>query len=364
MKRLLSIGAIAFALCATSQTLESEDFNSLTIGNVGTNIALETAGQAGFFTNSTNGTTEATTSTNAANSNFQIVANAVNTTQGLQLIGPNGNEGVRQILKNGFTNSWETRTAGNEIVEAEATFNTGANTTSENALSFRLGGTDTRTATNGNPLTIGGLEYDSMTGELLGIAYLDNQATMQTGTFAFSLGANNSELIIPVNTQVRIGFSYNATNGRVRWVVSFGTVTRAAFFENPAFVVPNIIPDFSQILLFAGATNGVASTYRIDNTVVRAAATDGLLNAEEVKMDQGNVLRLFPNPVNATLNLQATNGTINTLSIYSITGALIEEVAVSNLDYSKNVSSYATGMYLVKAQMDNGSSQTIKFIKQ
>ena len=73
MKKLLLLFISLTASSLFSQAINSENFNSLAIGNVGSVITGTSAGAGGLYTYASNGTAP-TTATNAANTNFQIVS--------------------------------------------------------------------------------------------------------------------------------------------------------------------------------------------------------------------------------------------------------------------------------------------------
>jgi len=83
MKKTLLIAGLLLSSYFTvnAQVLQSENFNALTVGNIGTDITGMTAGQGGFFTQSSAG------GTNAAASNFQIVADNAAHANVLQVTG-------------------------------------------------------------------------------------------------------------------------------------------------------------------------------------------------------------------------------------------------------------------------------------
>ena len=73
MKKILLLSFVFSISFVNAQVIQSEDFNGLTLGEVGTDITGATAGQGGFYTGSSNGAAP-TTTTNAGNSNFEIIA--------------------------------------------------------------------------------------------------------------------------------------------------------------------------------------------------------------------------------------------------------------------------------------------------
>jgi len=69
---------------------------------------------------------------------------------------------------------------------------------------------------------------------------------------------------------------------------------------------------------------------------------------------------IYPNPTTGILNITTGNETVNTVSIYSLTGAKIKEF--SRLT-SVNLSDISVGMYLLKVTTDSGKVFTNKVIK-
>src|SRR5690606_6964633 len=208
-KLLLSISILATSFAFAQEAL-NETFESYTIGDIGTDITGMTPGQGMWLTTSTNGTAP-TTTTNAGNSNFQIVASGGANGQVLQITGPNGDKGTRYMTLPGLPGFWASRTAGNDIIEIEYDFFTGAATSSANnmrALIYDLTGTK----------IVAGLSFVMSTKVISGVAYYDNTAGGgAVGNYLFNLGTAAAPSIeLPANTWVRIGMSFNYATGQVR----------------------------------------------------------------------------------------------------------------------------------------------------
>ena len=137
MKRILLTLALTASTITFAQTLQSENFNSLNTANIGTDFAGAIAGQGGWLTASSNGAAP-TTSTNAGNSNYQVVATGNGGTKGLQITGPNGDKGQRFMWKDGLNTAWAARTAGNNVIEVEYDFYTGPTSDSRTQIGIRL----------------------------------------------------------------------------------------------------------------------------------------------------------------------------------------------------------------------------------
>ena len=67
-------------------------------------------------------------------------------------------------------------------------------------------------------------------------------------------------------------------------------------------------------------------------------------------------LMVYPNPANAQVTIESPVSTLERISVYSITGVLLLEKAVSANQVTIDVSGFATGTYFVKATTKNASS--------
>jgi len=358
-KLLLTIMAVAATSALSAQVFHSEDFNALTIGDVGTVFDYTAQGQGGFLTFASNGAAGSTT-TNAGNSNFQIVAGGEMMTNGLQVVGPDGDDGFRQVAQPPF--DWTTRTAGNEFIEVEFSFNTGPATNSVNFFRWILRSDDGTTSRNAVAI-----QYESGTGELVGLAALNNNGT--EGLFGFDLGTDAAgaaaPLVLPANTWVRVGISYDTVTGEVRWKSDFSNVD--ASFTNAAFLITGQTPDDFISISFDGSTagppvvaNAAAHTIVMDNMEVRASAADTLLSAEDAALDAADIT-IFPNPSTDRLNI-SSDVELTSFSILDFSGRVIK---TADLDGSSSIdtTSLSTGTYLLQLSNDNGTT-TQQFVKK
>ncbi|WP_091464904.1 hypothetical protein [Flavobacterium urocaniciphilum] len=96
MKKLLMIAFVS-PIFTFAQSLQADQFTTLTPGNISTTITGTPAGQDNWFTFASNGAAP-TTSTNAAVTNFQATATG-NPANGIVITGPNGDKGSRYMWK-------------------------------------------------------------------------------------------------------------------------------------------------------------------------------------------------------------------------------------------------------------------------
>jgi hypothetical protein len=355
MKKILqSISLLFLANVASSQVLLSEDFNGMTVGNVGTVITGATAGQGDWFTaNSTGGT-------NANNNNYQVVSQAGNNV--LQITGSDAATGTRFMWKDGLVDTWAARTIGNDIIEVEFDYNPSVASTSLNGFRVYLYSDEATPkvlagigcATN---TTVSGVPFANV---VQGFAYW--VSTPGTGTYAFGLGPSATvPIVLNANETVRLGFSFNTVTGEVRWkgpgvdIAWMGTAT------NPVVTV-GIQPGEVDFLVTAGTGNVVADSSFFDNLVVRASATDTLLAVAENSLV--NTFSVYPNPANDIVTISSNEVKMNVIEMTDINGRVVKNVNLNGVNESQlNISDLAQGVYMLKINSENGVS-TKKVIKE
>lgn len=347
MKKTLLYLFLCVCSSAFSQLLQSDNFNALTVGNVGTDITGVTAGQDSWLTFSTNGTAP-TTSTNASNANFQISASGNTSSKGLLFQGPNGDKGSRFMWKSGLITAWNARTSGNNILEVEYDFYTGSSTTSTAQSGIRLYGLD---GTNSRVLC--GYVYNSNTRILQGVAYLDNAGTL--GTFLITLQTGG--LILNANTWYRVGFGYDTTTGEPYWKFD----TNPSVSVNPVSFSGPFVPSEVDFVMAVPATNTVTTNIVFDNYVAKASNTDTLLSTDS-NVITNNTFTVYPNPTSSILNISNPNNVeIKNISVVDINGRIVKNQSDSLSQI--NVSDLNAGVYFVNIEAAEGKT-TKKFIKQ
>ena len=350
MKKTLLFSLLFSSVFSFAQVLQSENFNTLTIGNVGTDITGVTPGQGSWLTFSSNGTAP-TTSTNAANTNFQIVSSGNSSSQGLLLQGPNGDKGSRFMWKDGFETAWNARTTGNNIVEVEYDFFTGPATTSTVQSGVRLYGVDGATTR-----VLCGYVYNSNTRILQGVAYLNNAGTF--GTFLITLQTGG--LVLNADTWYRVGFGYDTTTGEPYWKFD----SNPSVSVNPANFSGPFDPIEVDFVMAVPTTNATSADMTFDNYVAKASNTDTLLNTSLIEASQ-NSISIYPNPANDVINVAVTNSngivSIEKATITDINGRTIKNVA-SVTNNQINVSDLNSGIYFLTIETAEGNT-TKKFIK-
>lgn len=349
MKKLLLSALIFSAFTMSAQVGVNENFETYTVGNIGTDLTGATPGQGAWLTTGNNGAAP-TTTTNAANSNFSIVDVGGANGKVLQMVGPNGDKGTRLMTQAGLPLFWSTRTAGNNIMEIEFDLFTGTATTSTNAARVLI-------YDETNTKILSGLSFSMNTKVISGVAYYDNSAAAggSVGNYLFNLGT--LPVVLPTSTWVRVGLSYNYNTGEVRW-------------KGPGFdgfiigAAPAINPDRALVTVVSGATaaapNLVAATVHYDGFVLRAVPTGSLLNVNSQPSLAGLVV--YPNPVNDVLYFSDAKS-LTAVSFTDLNGRIVLSQQLNGEDQtSVDVSKLSSGVYLMTTQSDSASS-TKKIIK-
>jgi hypothetical protein len=351
MKKLLLLLLISSSSYIGAQTLQEDNFNTLTLGDVGTDNTGLTAGQGGYFTSTSNGAAP-TTGSNSSTTNFQVVASGNETTQGLKITSSNGNKGSRFLWKDGLLDAWALRVEGNEIIEVEYDFFTGPATTSTAQSGVRLYGTDD-TVTPAVARVLNGYVYNANTRVLQGVAYLNNAGTF--GTFLITLTTGG--LILTADTWYRAGFAYDTTTGETTWkVATVYTALPAANWAGP------FVPDEVDFVSAVPTTNAAASDFIVDNYTVKATESEALLGVSTVAQKVN--FTVSPNPANDFVSINSSvNTSISNVEMFDLNGRLVKSVKVDNLSStSVNINDLSTGVYMMKITSENGivSKKVIK----
>ena len=360
-KTLLALAFAGFGFAVNAQEIVNENFDAYFPGNLGSDITGTTSSN-GIFTLSTNGAAP-TTSTNAANENFQIVENTAPHLNVMQLTGANGNKGGRIFWFENFQPLWGERDADKNIVEVEFDLYTGAaGGTSQNTLDLRVDGDAAGTQ------VLTGFTFNTKTLVLRGIAYYNAPAPGGLGSYIFYLGGGQNNVTLPANTWVRLGASFNKTTGQVYWKgyngstsLFNGQVMGAGAGMDPFEV--NFISLTGTTTVAPVVTNTAASVLLLDNFKIKASSTDTLLAVDEVVISE-NAFAVYPNPASNVINVSNENYKITSVSISDLNGRIVKQSAFDNLSKVElNVSDLSSGVYMMNIKSAQGEV-TKKIVKQ
>jgi hypothetical protein len=358
-KTLLLIGAFAVSLTSSGQVLQQETFDNLTLGNVGTAFDGSTAGQASLLTFASNGAASSTTTTttNAGNSNFIIASAAGAANQTVDITGPNGNEGGRFLWQAGLDTSWTARTAGNDVIDIEYTFNTGPATTSRTRVGMTLYDSAF------NPIV--GYFYSTDTGILTGQARLNNGGNIANFNINFATGG----LSLTVDTNYSLGMSYNVVTGEVLWKLdpAAGNIS-----VNSAVYLSGLVPTELNFVVTAApfsatatpptTPNALAATRSFFDFKAEAVVTSDLLTTSEELLNDVSV-KVYPNPTTDILNITSDTQQFTAVEIVDLNGRLIKSLEVDTNNVTANVQELKPGLYILNISNKEGTVSR-KFIKE
>ncbi|WP_396199378.1 T9SS type A sorting domain-containing protein [Flavobacterium sp.] len=337
-----ALGAFSFA---NAQEFFYDNYNTLTVGNIGTNLAGTVLGQGGYYTYGGTGATNAT---------FQVVSDTPTQGNVVQMTGSATATGTWYLFKD-ITAGWAARTTGNNILNVEFDIFTGGATTSKNTARVYIFNSDGSTV-------LGGLSLNLETKAISGIAYYDpnNGGVNPIGTYSFNLGASNAVINLTASSWVRLGLSYD-------------TVTKDVVWKGPGFWVGvtgatpatgTTAPSEIDYLHTAGTGNTVSATSKFDNLMVRANATENLLGNSSFNTTKAVFSIVYPNPVTDFASISLVDTTINAITVMDINGRIVKSGNSNELATAKiDLSDLTAGIYLMKIETDNGVS-TEKIIKK
>ena len=324
----------------SAQNLQSENFDALTVGNVGTDITGNSAGQGGLIIQATAGSGQ--------NSDFQIVNEGGSQGNVLQITGSATATGNRFVWKDELNTSWASRTSGNDVIEVEYDFFTGAASTSKNSSGVRI--------YNSSFQTIGGFSFNPETKILTGLArQLNDMGTAQL--YRFSLGSNNTAITLVASTWYRIGLAFNKTTGEVIW-------RGPGFYTGANSSDSGADPFEVDFIVLPGTGNALSFNAKVDDYTIKATATEDLLDTKDYSSNLADRIKLFPNPVEDILHFSISNSTaITKVEFIDSNGKLVKSIPIKNIYNNPiNTSELSKGLYLLNIFSVEGKA-TKKFIK-
>lgn len=185
-------------------------------------------------------------------------------------------------------------------------------------------------------------------------------------SFNIGSGFGNSVLSIalPKDGKIIVGGSFYSYQGYqsvhlIRLNTDGSIDTRASEFDSSSSTSVNSINLQSDGKIIIG---GDFTAYRGNSnsaSLIQLKGTEIALSNEDF-IKQNKSFSLWPNPVKNTLNINSLNESNYSLKIYDLLGKLIYEK--ENVNTSIDVSSFKSGLYLIKIKAENGETSQ-KFIK-
>ena len=334
MKKTLFFGLILSTGLFSAQVLESDNYNSYTLGNVGTEFTGTTPGQGGMYLY------------NGVATDYQIASVDATHGQSLQITGgaTAASASSRYVWKDAATGlepAWAARTAGNDFLVGDLEIYTGTATGAH-----RIG--SAIYATDGTGIV--GITYNSSTKTINGLARLDNGTT---ASFYNITGLTTTTW--PANTWIKVGYSYDYTTGTITYTFDGTTVTLSiAGYTTPA----NLDASEHDIIMPYVTGNTATMTAAVDNVTLEAnsVAHLGTSNVGQIGDLQ---LSVFPNPTTDVLNINSQSK-VKAVKVYDATG---KKANVTLQGKRIDVRNLAKGVYILNVTTENGT-ESVKFIKK
>ncbi|MFH6992854.1 T9SS type A sorting domain-containing protein [Flavobacterium sp. FlaQc-48] len=184
------------------------------------------------------------------------------------------------------------------------------------------------------------------------------------GSGGLLVGFNDavSSIILQPNGQIVVGGNFtkfqNIEQSFLIRLNSNGTKD-STFDIQPGFNnnITAIYQQSDNKILVGGFFNNYKATP--SSFLIRIKGTETNLSNEDFSTEK-SMFSIWPNPAKNTLNIHSLNENNYSVKIYDLSGKLI--YSKENLSNSIDVSSFTSGMYLIKIKAENGETSQ-KFIK-
>ncbi|RCU42542.1 T9SS type A sorting domain-containing protein [Chryseobacterium lacus] len=333
---------MALACCSSfvqAQLLESDNYESYTLGSIATATNGTTVGQGGMYLY------------NGAATDYQIVAGDATHGKYLQVI--TGSDGTaassRYVFKtDNIDTGWANRTAGNNIIKGSFDLYTGTSTNKHNSGMSIFG------ATAG----IVGIRYNSQTKTITGLANI----LPTGGTADFYIITGLTPDTFPANTWIKLGFSYNKTTGAITYSINGVSQTLTVTGAGP---VSGLDPEELDVysnptrLNATDPVNVGPTTFGIDNYRVEASDNSTLATTDVIVKNTESLIAIGPNPTVDYLNI-LTAQKINKVEVHDLGGRKMNVFVEGN---RINVERLSAGSYLITIHTNKGITSEI-FIKK
>ena len=352
MKKILSSLLLTSAtMMMFGQVVFTENFEPLTLGNLGTNVAGTTAGQNGWLT------------LYGANADYQVATVDIAHGKSLKMFSYNSSDATpNSTLNTRIAAKLPTAiaSASNNILQVKFELYTGPSTGTGSAQMrvFGMDGTVSR--------TIGGFTYNYSTKVLQGLATANNLVApvppaitpaLGPTTYSFNFAAAPGLVLTP-NTWYSLTYEYNKTTGVSTWRFPSGAGSSPTS-TNYSFI-PGMIAEDYYFYSNSATGNTVSNEVAFDNILVQFGNTATLgVNDVTTLTEISNKVSLYPNPTSEILNIK-TDSKINAVSVVDMTG---RKVNVKLEGTQVDVRELPAGNYLINIETKDGIS-TEKFIKK
>lgn len=316
---LLLKGQLTYA-----QVLYSENFNNLTLGNVGTDDTGTVPGKGGWYTTSHTYNTPYT-----GNNDFKIIAEPGRGNV-LQVTGPAVIGGRNFIALKNLGLLWNNRTAGKNVLKIEYDFFTGNTVFSSNSVSFR------------NHLVF-------VDGSQIDIRYFNLSNLVQVSC-GICTPPPNRWIDILQNTAV-------PRNSWLKFELYLDYANQISYFTVPSLGVSGTSgwfssSNFSETQLVVETIASVQAVHKFDNFVISAVDTVPLSTQDFIS----SKFNVFPNPINDVVNISNNESiSIEQIQVFDISGKSVKTHSFTNVnEVQLNVENLASGSYLLQIKTNKG----------
>lgn len=343
MKKTLSALLFASASLMFGQTLVSENFQTLTVGNLGTDVTGNTAGQNGWL------------SIYGSNADYQITNIDAAHGKSLTIASYNSYSSATNTTLNTRIAAKETTvvaTTANNILHGKFDLYTGPST-GTGTIQMRVIGMNGTAST-----AIGGFVYDVATKEIRGLGTFTNQSTLTPTVYSIGFAAAPG-VLLTANTWNTLDFRYNKTTGAFTWYWPGGSGSIAADTSSLG-LIPGMVGEDLYLYNVTSTGNTVSKIGGFDNILVEFTTTSALSTNDLSSYVRATPsVKIYPNPTSDILNIKA-DSKIKNVTVTDFTGKKINvELNNSKID----VSAIPAGSYLISVETKDGIS-TEKFIKK
>jgi len=333
---ILFISILIFAAqFTTAQVLYSENFDNLTLGNVGTDFTGNTPGQGGWYTLSQS------TEIPVQNSNnyFKIVTEP-GRGKVLELAATPG-KGQIFLQKRGVDALWNNRNTGNNILKIEIDFYTGDQ--------FSNGGTGL--VTQGAILALKPDDiFNATSNDVIGFfAYRPDMESLSlfTASKTCFIKPNLSASTIKLQTWVKLIYYLDFQKQRIYLVIPSNNFFSECLLD-PTTTVKSFLLKSSNWI----GNQATIPAYKYDNFVISAVNTVPLSNKDFIS----EKFNLYPNPAKNVVNItNVENIAVEKITVYDVNGKLIDTKTFSNkYAIQLDISAFSAGTYLLQIETTEG----------
>src|SRR5690606_37394551 len=283
----------------TAQVLYSENFDNLTLGDVGADFTGTTPGQGGWYTLSDSSETPCENS----NSYFKIVSEP-GRGKVLELAATPG-KGQTYLQKRGIDALWSNRTAGNDILKIEIDFYTG-DQFSDGGTGFQIQGALCAIKPNNN--------FSATSNDVVGLFNYrpDTEGISQygTGQQCSILGSIQKKKL---KTWGKIIYYLDLTTQKIYFTIpSSNHFTVCSLSSNIKSIESLLLKNSNSI-----GNQATIPVYKYDNIVISAVNAVPLSTQDFIS----NKFNLFPNPAKNIINITNNeNIGVEQVTIFDIDG--------------------------------------------